>query len=142
MTKRCVLILWCNTFGTLLRYDSKVTGTSTLNRYLNACKTAKKDESQSSMISFVNVQKVLLHLKQAIMEKFCCKDIRLFYMVNGEGFRGLALELTYLGATYGSQWNPSCHTSTQFLIFAPKWRKTKMPSYKRSKRPLSLETLA
>lgn len=65
--KVCGGFVGCSNSGTLLRYDCKVNGTSTLNRHLKACKTAKNDGSQSSMTSFVNVNKVPLRLKQAIM---------------------------------------------------------------------------
>lgn len=66
---------------------------------------AKKDVSQPSVFSFVTTEKTIpMRVKQAITEKcvdFCCRDIRPFNVVSGEGFQALAQEQINVGATHG-----------------------------------------
>lgn len=94
----------CKKCDVMLKYDSKTTGNSSLNRHVErSCKRA--DQSQTSMSMFVTAPKAIpAKVKQTVTDKcvsFCCKDIRPFNAVNGEGFTELAQELIYVGAAFG-----------------------------------------
>ncbi|KAL0179893.1 hypothetical protein M9458_025335, partial [Cirrhinus mrigala] len=100
----CVGFVKCIKCGTLLAYDSKKTGTSTMNRHMKQACHGRKDDSQPSMSSFVTSPSIPLRARQALTEKcieFCCKDIRPFYVLSGHGFQALAQELINVGGTYG-----------------------------------------
>ena len=66
---------------------------------------AASAQDQPTITSFVTVSKPIpAKVKQMMTEKcfsFCCKDIRPFNIVNGEGFEELARELINVGAAYG-----------------------------------------
>ena len=100
----CVGFVECSKCGMLFTYDSKKTGTSSMNRHMKQVCHARKDDNQPSMSSFVTSPTIPMRVKQALTEKcvgFCCKDIRPFYVVSGQGFQELAQELVNIGATYG-----------------------------------------
>lgn len=86
---------------------AKKRGLPTMNRHMKqACHDRNYDSSQPqpSMSSFVTFPSNPLRARQAITEKcveFCCRDIRPFYVVSGQGFERLAQELINVGATYG-----------------------------------------
>ena len=50
----CVGFVECIKCGTLLAYDSKKTGTWTMNRHVKQAYHGRKDDGQPSMSSFVN----------------------------------------------------------------------------------------
>ncbi|KAG5265223.1 hypothetical protein AALO_G00262780 [Alosa alosa] len=55
-------------------------------------------------LTFVTIQSIPMKARQALTEKceeFCCRDIRPFYVVSGQGFQAIAQELINVGATYG-----------------------------------------
>ena len=80
----CVGFVQCMKCSTLLSYDCKKTGTSSLNRHMKQACIARKD--------VVSLQCPLL---------FFCRDIRPFYVVSGQGFQAIAQQLINVGATYG-----------------------------------------
>lgn len=88
----------------LLKYDSKMTGNSSLIRHVDqSSSTPASAQDQPRIKSFVTASKPIpAKVKQT--EKcvsFCCKDIRPFNIVNGGGFKELAQELINVGAAYG-----------------------------------------
>ena len=98
----------CNKCKALMSYDSKRTGTSTLNRHVANCKSTSDSggASQKSIATYVtkSADSVPLRVKQAVTQKcviFCARDIRPFYTVKGKGFKELAQELINVGAERG-----------------------------------------
>uniref|UniRef100_H2ZY74 Hermes trasposase DNA-binding domain-containing protein n=1 Tax=Latimeria chalumnae TaxID=7897 RepID=H2ZY74_LATCH len=84
----------CKYCKTLLKYDSKKTGNSSLQQHAE----------KSYMTSFVQSEKkILLPKKSEITDKCVTllQDIRPFETVSGKGFIELAQELINVGATYG-----------------------------------------
>lgn len=95
----------CKKCDALLKYDSKTTGNSSLIRHVDRSCKGNIDQTQTSISSFVTAPKPIpAKLKETVTEKcvsLCCKDIRPFNVVNGEGFAELAQELINVGAAYG-----------------------------------------
>ena len=90
----------CKKCGVLMMYDSKRTGNSALQRHVDrVCKTTDDAGGllQPSIAAFASSsRKIPLQDKQKMTEKcvaFCCKDIRPFRSIEGEGFRELAQQL-------------------------------------------------
>lgn len=94
----------CKSCGSILKYDSKKTGNSQLQRHVEkVCKSA--GPLQPSITAFTTSRKVPMQTKEKVTEKcveFCCKDIRPFRCIEGRGFVELAQQLINVGATYGS----------------------------------------
>ena len=105
----------CKNCKAVLSYSSRKTGTSTLARHTTRCEGS--DESglplpgpdQPSVATFFTARPKVMPLTQKVKQNvtkkcvyFCCKDIRPFNIVNGDGFVELAQELIYVGATYGN----------------------------------------
>jgi len=95
----------CKSCGFLMKYDSKRTGNSALQRHVDKnCKSPGL--LQPSITAFASSSKKIPQRdKQKLTEKcveYCCKDIRPFRSIEGEGFIELAQQLINIGATYGS----------------------------------------
>jgi len=88
-----------------MKYDSKRTGNSALQRHVDrVCKSPGL--LQPSITAFAgSSRKTPQRAKQKLTEKcveYCCKDIRPFRSIEGGGFIELAQQLINIGATYGS----------------------------------------
>ncbi|KAK7130430.1 hypothetical protein R3I93_019921 [Phoxinus phoxinus] len=94
----------CKCCGLLMKYDSKRTGNSALQRHVD--RACKSPGLQQPNIPFASTsRKIPQHAKQKLTEKcveYCCKDIRPFRSIEGAGFIELAQQLIQIGATYGS----------------------------------------
>uniref|UniRef100_H3AQA6 BED-type domain-containing protein n=1 Tax=Latimeria chalumnae TaxID=7897 RepID=H3AQA6_LATCH len=100
----------CKSCKTLLKYDSKKMGSSSLQQHaVKGCSRPSSSSgawpTQSYMTSFVQSEKKIpVPKKSEITDKcvtLCCKDIQPFETVSGKGFIELAQELINVGATYG-----------------------------------------
>ena len=99
----------CKKCNVLMKYDSKRTGNSALQRDVNrGCKTTDDAGGllQPSITAFAtsSTRKIPLQEKKKMTEKcvaFCCKDLRPFRSIEGEGFRELPQQLINVGAVYG-----------------------------------------
>ena len=61
----CVGFVECSKCGMLFTYDSKKTGTSSMNRHMKQVCHARKDDNQPSMSSFVTSPTIPMRAKQA-----------------------------------------------------------------------------
>ncbi len=102
----------CRACKAVLAYDSKKTGTSSLQRHTDrGCtrSTAAANVSsykQTSVSDYLSppAKSVPASVRSSLTEKcveFCCRDIRSFHTVAGRGFVDLAQDLINVGATYG-----------------------------------------
>ena len=107
-TNETVGYVKCKRCGDLLQYDSKRTGNSPLNRHMEkvTCKSSGGLLLQGDITSYVTTapKKFTQKSKSRLILKcvgYCCKDVRPFLSIEGEGFEELAQELIHIGATYG-----------------------------------------
>ncbi|KAG1957223.1 zinc finger BED domain-containing protein RICESLEEPER 2-like [Pimephales promelas] len=101
----------CRACKAVLAYDSKKTGTSSLQRHTDRGCTRPTaglaaSNRQSSLSDYLSpaAKSVPASVKSNVTEKcveFCCRDIRSFHTVAGRGFINLAQDLINVGATYG-----------------------------------------
>ncbi|CAM4571232.1 unnamed protein product [Leuciscus chuanchicus] len=102
----------CRACKAVLAYDSKKTGTSSLQRHTDRGCTrptaglAASNNRQSSLSDYLSptAKSVPASVKSNVTEKcveFCCRDIRSFHTVAGRGFINLAQDLINVGAAYG-----------------------------------------
>ncbi|CAM4554540.1 unnamed protein product [Leuciscus chuanchicus] len=89
-----------------MKYDSKRTGNSALQRHVDkVCKSPGLLQPSITAFASSTSRKIPQQAKQKVTEKcveFCCKDIRPFRSIEGGGFIELAQQLINVGATYGS----------------------------------------
>lgn len=104
----------CRACGVLMKYDSKRTGNSALQRHVDrVCKSPGLLQPSITAFASSTSRKIPQQAKQKVTEKcveFCCKDIRPFRSIEGGGFIELAQQLINVGATYGSQRRTYCLT--------------------------------
>ena len=99
----------CKRCGELMLYDAKRTGNSAMSRHLdNVCKGRLPDRGgvvQTVVTGFASSSKrITQQSKSKLIDKcvaYCCKDIRPFLAVAGDGFLELAQELIDIGVKYG-----------------------------------------
>ena len=104
----CIGFVKCKSCEKIYKHHSHHSGTSTLNRHRcgETVRNKNNDVSQSKMGVFLNqpTSKIPAAAKAEVTDScvdMCCKDLRPFDIVSGEGFRRFGQALINIGARYG-----------------------------------------
>ncbi|KAL1249344.1 hypothetical protein QQF64_020349 [Cirrhinus molitorella] len=94
----------CNSCEKIYKHESHKTGTSSLSRHI--CGGSKKNEGSvtSQIITAFLKSKVPAHVKSEVTDscvELCCRDLRPFDIVSGDGFHTVAQCLINIGSRYG-----------------------------------------
>lgn len=99
---RKVAFVQCNQCLTLLAYDSKKTGTSSLSTHAQSCRATRPNNNHNivKMFSRPSTSTVSADMKRLVAEsiaEMCAKDIRPFEIVSGPGFESFCQTLLDIG---------------------------------------------